>query len=448
MTTLGRHAIVVGNGIAGLLSAQVLSQYFNQVTILDRDSHGDEPYEPRNGVPQGFHAHLLLAGGGDAMERLLPGLRADLVAAGAEQCDAGEKIETYMPTGTLSRRTLGFEVVALSRPLLEGCVRQRVGKAAAVEFRLGFRVTGLRVDATGKRVVGVVGRALGEPGQAEETISADLVVDASGRSSKLAEWLPGIGFPKVPSVELDAGLTYTSCLYEKPAGSQDWLIRISAPVPSYNNRGSAVVEVENDRLLVSVISMKRDLPPTDHAGFAEFAKAVSDPMVAEITSSARPLSRVRRYANILIRRNDFHLMSRWPQGLLAIGDSVAAFDPVYGQGMSVAALQAQALRDILASAAERGDFAAVARKFQRQAARIVKWAWLMSGSLDWAWITGRVPLSARLAQRLMQRIYMVMPGNETVHRTFMRALHMVESPSVLVRPGFLTLLVKDMLKKR
>ncbi|MFD4644016.1 NAD(P)/FAD-dependent oxidoreductase [Lentzea sp. NPDC058436] len=400
------RAVVMGGGIAGLLAARVLGES-HEVVVLERDELTDEA-EPRAGVPQGRHVHGLLVKGGELLEELFPGLRAELVEAGAALADAGE-MRILNPQGWLACTPTGLPLLSLSRPLLETRVRRRV----TAEIRTGVHVTGLSLRDG--RVDGVLTRDHGR-------IDADLVVDASGRSSKLPAWLAEAGIT-VPEPEVvDSRTGYATRIYTAPADFPVvYAESLSAPnVP----RGIAAMRVEGDRLMVTAQGAAGDHPPRDLDGYQEFLDSLRVP-ISKMLADAEPLTPVYLFARTASRRNAFEATGNWPGGLVAVGDAVCAFNPVYGQGITVAAMEALLFR-------RHNDFSAKGcRSFQRKVAKTANGSWAMSSNADRSWVEDK---SGGVLGWYLKKWQAGIVHDPDLFRRFVRVAHMVASPASLFNP--------------
>lgn len=432
------QAVVIGAGVGGLTAARVLTDHFERVVLVES---GGLPAGagPRDGVPQARHVHGLLARGAGRLEALFPGLRAELVAAGAPLFDHGLLASTTVFAGPVPRTRAGVRAQGFTRDLLEWSLRRRVVERPRVTVRDRSPATGLCWSPDAARVVGV--RLAGG-----EVLDAALVVDASGRFSKLPRWLVEAGYPRPAVKTVDAGLAYATMLFDAPAQDFEALQHMnSAPgLP----RGAFVMHVEDGRWLATVFGAAGDHPPTDEQGWREFAAKLGNADLDTLLASATPVegARIHGFTRTENRRHAYAAMRRWPGRLVAIGDSVAAFDPVFGQGMTVSVLQAEALGETLARA---DDLDAVARRAQRRVAAIVRTPWLMSVSEDLAWHhyreRGTLPPWLRPVLWYKRRLIRLLVTDPQVFRVFLGVYHMVRSPAALVGPR---LLAKVLFKAR
>ncbi|MGW4128214.1 FAD-dependent oxidoreductase [Amycolatopsis japonica] len=370
------HAVVVGGGIAGLLTARALANHFTRVTLLERDRFPETP-RPRAGTPQSRHLHVLWKRGLLAAEQLLPGLSAELREAGAQVMRFPAEMAWLRATGWRGRFDV-TELITAGRGVLDWTVRKRVEGTAAVTVLTSREAVGLLPDESGKQVVGVRFRLKGS--KLEEDLPADLVVDASGRSSAAPKWLAELGYPAPEEIRIDSGLGYATRYFEIPEGFQaNWTGLNISTNPRVNRRMGWLYPQENDRWVVCLCGVNGDYPPTDEAGFLEYARSLRSPVLYEAIRDAVPVSPIAGYRQMANHRRFYERMAHWPSGFVVIGDAAAAFNPVYAQGMTIAALSALALDRCLRS--ERHP-ARLARKTQRAVAREVVGAWTLATNED------------------------------------------------------------------
>jgi 2-polyprenyl-6-methoxyphenol hydroxylase-like FAD-dependent oxidoreductase len=375
MEPIGKHAIVLGASMAGLAAARVLADAYQRVAVLERDALPAAAAH-RKGVPQSRHAHGLLAAGRVALEELFPGLTDELVANGALSGDLQAESRWYNRGLRLSQGASDLRAVAVSRPLLEGCVRERVRALPNVRVVDRCDAAGLVATPDGRRVRGV--RVLRRAdGSAEEELEADLVVDATGRGSRSPVWLEELGYPQPTEHEVRIGVAYASRVYRRrhDHANGDRAVVVAATVE--RPRGGVMLAMEGDRWMVTLNGYLGQRPPTDPDGFVAFAAGLPAPDIFEVICDAEPLGEVlpARYPASLRRR--YERLGRFPDGYLVTGDAVCAFNPIYGQGMSVAALEALALGECL-----RASPTDLARRFFAEVARIVDIPWGIAVGAD------------------------------------------------------------------
>jgi 2-polyprenyl-6-methoxyphenol hydroxylase-like FAD-dependent oxidoreductase len=379
----GRSAVVIGGSMAGLLAARVLADYVDRVTVLDRDAF-PAVADHRAGVPQSHHAHALLGRGQMIIGQLFPGLLDDLRANGATIAQNAVPIVLVSPAGKLPALRQPGEFMAFSRFLLEWHVRERLRARPEIVLLEHAEVEELLANEDRSRVVGVRVRRRGTAGAAEE-LRADMVVDASGRFSQAPAWLEALGYEAPPEEQINSGLGYASRFYQKPEGfPAEWQGIIVNGRPPHNPRAGLILPIEHDRWHVTMGGFANNPPPTDEAGFLQWARELPDPSIYEAIRVATPLSPIRGYRTPENRLRRFERMRRRPRGLIVTGDAVCAFNPIYGQGMTVSAMDAMALAECLTG--QRGDFSPdFEQRVQQAIARTIADPWLISTGEDLRW---------------------------------------------------------------
>ena len=416
------HVVVIGASVAGLFTAAAAAANGCRVTLLERDVLAAGPPEPRPGVPQGAQLHVFLHRGVIAAETLLPGLTHDLAHEGAVPVDT-----TYLPWlgehGWTPAGVHGYTIWSCTRPLLEGVVRRRVTALAGVEVRDGVHVDGLRRHGTGWQVV-VKGA---------EPLTADAVVDASGRSSRLAAWLSPLGVPAPVTKTVDARLGYATRRYRGDAASGA-VVLATTDQP----RGGLALPVEGGQWLVVAVGFGQDRPPRDAEGFEAHLGRLRDPAVADVAAVLTPVGDVavhRQTANV---RRHYGRLRSWPAGLLVVGDALCSFDPIYGQGITVAACQAVELGPRLTGVA--GD-ARATRRLQRRIARIANLPWAIATGEDARFPTsgtGQTRSQALFSAWAREVGHLGVCGDRRAGVTLSTLYHLMGSPWALLHPALFT----------
>lgn len=366
---IGENAVVIGSGIAGLAAARVLAERFTQVIVVDRDS-APSAKEIRSGAPQARHAHTLMPAGQAILERLFPGLVNQLLTCGAEPVDPLQDIRSYEGLEPKPTRP-GPLRAAASRQLLEAAVYFRVRKLSNVVFYHGYEATGL--DVRDGRVSGVYLRSRRQPQDPLGSLPADLVVDASGRNSKAAEWLAANGYEAPGASVVDAAAGYASRIYRRPSHlSLSWKSLYARPEPGEGNRGGVILPLEGDLWHVTLIGMAGDYPPTDEQGFLEFARSLPVPEFYQAIEAAEPLSRPVGFRKTENRLAHYDQLPAYLEGFLVMGDAVHTLNPVYALGMTTAVLGAKVLAQTLK---RNAGIAGLAEKFQKDLGRAVDRFW-------------------------------------------------------------------------
>lgn len=433
-----RRAIVIGGSMAGLLAARVLAEQFDEVLIVDRDRFPDTP-EHRAGVPQSQHAHALLPRGQEIIEQLFPGLMNELKAAGAHVTYDAVPVAIISPAGKLPELRQPGETLAFSRYLLEWHVRHRLVKDHGVQLLPGHEVLGL--EANDEQVTGV--RVRERQGASEpQLLAAALVVDASGRGSKALSWLADLGYGTVPEETITTDLGYASRFYRRPANfSASWEALIVNVCPPDNPRAGLILPVDGDRWHVTLGGVAGHHPATDEASFLDWARQLADPCLYEALRDAEPLTPIRGYRTPENRLRHYERLARWPVGLIVTGDSVCAFNPIYGQGMTVSALDAlvlqRCLREQQARPRPRWE-----QRFQRELARNVATPWANATGEDLRWskvkITGATPSPMlKLRHGLMDLVLAEAVENAAVAQAYTDVIFMTRGPEAIMQPAVL-----------
>jgi len=434
---IGERAVVMGASMAGLLAARVLADRYGQVTVIDRDELPETPLH-RRGVPHGRHIHALAARGQQVLEELFPGLTAELIADGAPAGDMLTDARFYLSGHRLARARSGLMLLCASRPFLEAHVRARVRALPNLTLLDRRDVVGLTTTPDGHRVTGarVLRRA---DGSAEELVGADLVIDATGRGSRAPTWLDALGYPRPEREQVRIGLEYATRTYRLPPGALDGQLAIlDAGTPTLPRTG-ALQRLEGGRLMLTLAGILGDTPPTDPDGYLEYARSLRFPDIYDAVRNAEPLDDPIGFRFPASVRHRYELSDRFPAGFLAVGDAVCSFNPIYGQGMSVAALEALTLRRHLARGIEPEP-----RRWFRDLARVVAVPWDMSagGDLLFPGVPGHRTLKIRLLGGYLTRLHAAATADPYLATAFMRVAGLVAPPPSLLAPGIILRVVR------
>ncbi len=437
MAKLGEHAVVLGASMGGLLAARVLADFFQTVTVVERDVLPDNPAN-RRGVPQGRHPHALLARGAQILDELFPGILNELVADGAPVWDDGELSRFYFSFGghllVRSGKMPDHKAMTAympSRPFLECHVRRRLRAIANVTIVGGHDVAELTSTADQNRITGV--RVINRKDGVEQELTAGLVMDAMGRGAHTPAFLEGLGYGRPVEDHIVMHMTYVSQLLRIPPGTLNEMGVIVSPVPG-RPTGMFLSGYENDTWMFTVFGMSGHEPPRDLVGMLSFAQEYGPAHLLAAVRAAEPLGEVARHRMPSSQWRRYDKMRRFPDGLLVCGDAICSFNPIYGQGMTVSALDAAALRDCL----RRGEVD-LPRRYFRATAKPIGVAWQMAAGADLAFpeVEGRRSRSMRVTNRFVDWALTACESDTVVARRFFRVNGLVDPPVHLLHPAFI-----------
>jgi 2-polyprenyl-6-methoxyphenol hydroxylase-like FAD-dependent oxidoreductase len=430
--SVGERAVVVGASVSGLLAARVLADGFDRVTVVERDELTDEPVA-RDGAPQTRHPHLLQGSGRAILDDLFPEFGDEFLAAGGLVIDASSDFNFYDEDGYVAYPRTRMPLYAGSRPLLEYVLRKRVASIDGVRVLDDCHVTDYRVNDTGQTVTGVKIR-----GESETTLSAELTVDSTGRASRTPKWLENRGYtaPEVAEVTIDPA--YSTVTVDRDSGDTRafW-----APATPPYTRGGGTVPIEDGRRQMLMHGVHGDVPPRGVEEFDEFASTLQITELEEILECHEILSEdVSYYPFPSNRRRYYERLDRFPNGLVVAGDAIASYNPVYGQGMSVATLHALVLHHTLAD----NGLGNLATRFFDEAEQIIDTAWLMAVGADFQFsqTTGPKPRGTDLMGWYLSRLTRKAHTDRELAERLFRVIMMEEPPTSLVRPGVMGRVLK------
>lgn len=439
---LGRRALVIGASIAGLLAARVLNEHFEEVWLLERDELPDGP-QPRKGTPHAAHTHGLLAGGRMILEDLFPGLTQSLIDVGAAACDLGQGSIFIAGGRRFARAPAGLLGLSVSRLRLESEIRRRVLALPNVHTRMGVDVQGLIMSEAGDAVIGVRLLDRHEPPDADgEAMMADLVIDATGRASRTPKWLQDHGYeaPEEERVGEGHSVGYVTAYFEHWASEAPDFNTVIYSVTQAMPRGGALLlqEPEGDGPLRWALTMGgygNDRPEPSLEGMQAWAHRLNCHEFLEVLKHGKPLGDVMRYQLAFSQRRRYERLQRFPARYLAIGDALASFNPIYGQGMSAAAGVARALGEAL----EDGLDAKLYRRYFKGASKVIDIPWQTAVGADLAldFIGGVQPWPVRMINAYVRGIHVAAQRDARVAIAFLKMGHLLAAPTSLFSPRIL-----------
>ncbi len=432
------QAVVIGGSIAGLLTSRILSDHFERVIIIERD-HFTDNADPRKGAPQARHAHAVLAKAVEIIEDLFPGFFADLEASGSTKIDMCNVDLGFYHFGKWKKRFSGkIYSYFQTRTFLEWKLRQRVGTIPNISFLDSTDVTQFSTDDAKTRITGV---KIHRDSEAQDTeILADLVVDASGRGSRTPQWLEFLGYPKVEEAVLKVDIAYSTRFFKRTSPDPaNWKSLFIYPKLPSKRLGVILPTEDKSRWLVTLGGVFGDHPPTDDAGFLDYARTLPVPDLYNAIKDLEPVSPILVHKLPSNLRRRYENMERFPDGLVVLGDALCSFNPIYGQGMTTAALDALALDACLREqrrAHPDGGLTGLSVRFQKRAAAVIANPWLMATAEDMRYDEFPDPVSPpiRFLHWFTGRVHLISDKDERATLRFTQAMNMLRPPWALFDP--------------
>jgi 2-polyprenyl-6-methoxyphenol hydroxylase-like FAD-dependent oxidoreductase len=428
-----KTAIVLGAGVGGLVAARILSDVCECVLLLDRDMLDDRGCG-RPGVPQAHHIHLLMSGGVERLEALYPGFREDATMSGAKEVDYSNDVLWFQHGSWKARFQSGVKGYPQTRRNLETILRRRTSELPNVDVCGGQAAIGLLFSQDRAQVIGVETEDL-QSGSKRQRY-ADLVVDATGQGSRILDWLNDAGYQKPAARHIDIDLCYASRFFRPCKHSaDDWDILAVYPEAPDTSRGGALHPMEGNRWLVSLFGYYGDHPPATDEGFLEYARSLASDRLYQAIKHAEPLSGIHRFKIPRQTWRRFEELRRFPSNLFVLGDALCRFDPVFGQGMTVAVLEALTLRQWLVRWGRgevEGDV--VAKGYFTECAKIFQVAWSFAGAEASRFSRYETPVGAveRFRRWYWGHLYDISSRSPATYSRVIRAQHMLSPPGALL----------------
>ncbi|MFS0635362.1 FAD-dependent monooxygenase [Mesobacillus foraminis] len=429
-TVTKNKAIIIGGSIAGKLAARVLSDFAEEVIIVEKDPKCEQRL-PRTSVPQGFHGHALLKSGEEALEELFPGIVDELIADGAVPSDFASELSWYHHGSWKVQFKSGVSIIQQSRPFLEEHIQRRLELIPNISFQYETKVKGVVVKEN--RAIGV--SLTTKNGNISE-LFADIVVDASGAGSATPRWLKelGLGVPHKTEVKVD--LFYSSRKYPSLSPKNGGSLLIY-PNPPLQNLGGAIAQIEDNEWMVTLLGYGVKHPPFNDEQFINYTKQLDDQGIYDTIKDADPVTPVSFYRFPSLSRYHYDNMKHFPDGLIVIGDAFSRINPVFAQGMSIAALEALALKKELSKReGNPGKPKHLSKKIHRRFSRITDIPWLIALSEDFRFKTtsGKKPFGLPFLQWYVKKVIIACSRNTEVYGQFIKVLHLKAHPITLFSP--------------
>ncbi|OHX48525.1 FAD-dependent oxidoreductase [Cytobacillus oceanisediminis] len=437
-------AVIIGGGISGKLAARVLSEIFQEVIILERDSEPHGPF-PRKGVPQGEHIHALLFSGANGLEELFPGITEKFNASGAVKINSTQDI-SWFHHGVWKLRYVGdYTTILQTRPHLEWHIEQYLKNIPNVTIQYSQNVQNFIYIEEENRITGV---EIINGSNSIRTLNADLIVDASGVNGLSSRWLNKREV-HIPEETVKIDLSYFTKTLQLPDNqNRDWSIKLLYPNPPFEKIGGGISKVEGNRFLVTFMGYhneinEKEILKSDNS-FIEIAKKLPKLDIYQELKVATALSSTSTYRvpNITWRR--FDKVNNFPNGLLMIGDTICRIDPFFGQGMSIAVMEALALKELLTN--ETYTNQKMIETFHQQAVKIISPIWNMVITEDFRYpeTIGKKPAGLSIQQWYAKNIFLLSSENKDIYNSFIKVMHLLRPTSTLMHPR----IIKSVLKRR
>ena len=451
-----KRAIIIGGNISGLLASRVLVNHFDEVIILERDKFPKYP-DFRPGVSQGKHVHLVLARANQILEQFFPGINQQLKEYGAEMVKMGEELAVLTYYGWRIQHSRGLQLLTFTQPLLEWCIRNRLTGISAIKMIAGCRVTGLISDHNRYTVRGVRCRFMNDLND-KQNLFGELVIDATGRFSRMPEWLKDIGYKPPKETIIDPFLGYASRLYEmsdmqflSDSFRRNWKALLLTGKPPDTPFGGVLLPVEGKRWHITLVGIGKNYPSNDETNFLQFARSLRSRIIYDIIKKARPLSPITGYRAMNNQRRYYEKMIRWPDGLIIIGDALCAFNPVYAQGITVAAMEVMMLDQYLDHNPENKKNTIRTMKLQRKLAKVIEIPWLMATIEDSRWPMTKNRLSGPinyLISHYMDSVIALATKYPEIDHRFAQVAHFMKPAYMLFHPKIVFSVLNSLLLKR
>ncbi|MEY2191937.1 FAD-dependent oxidoreductase [Neobacillus sp. BF23-41] len=424
---LGKQALVIGGSIAGLFAARILSDFFEEVLIIEKDQKR-EKHLTRTGVPQGSHGHALLKSGEEILTELFPGIVDELIADGSVKSDFTSELAWNHHGSWKVKYHAGISIIQQSRPFLEWHIQRRLEMIPNISFLYGAKAKRMLINSDSTSIIGV---EIQKDGEAAVPLNANLVVDATGAGSNSTNWLRQLGFDAPQKTEVKVNLFYASRIYSSLSSkNKDWGNLLVYPNPPRQNRGGSISPIENQRWMVTLLGYGVESPPSTLEEFINYAKSLEQPDVYEAIKNGTPETDVSVYRFPALRRFHYEKLQRFPNGLIVSGDAYCRIDPVFGQGMSIAALEAIALKKELQKSLNKNKLSQISKNTHRSFSKIIDVPWLIALTEDFRFThtDGAKPFGLPLLKWYVKRVILACESNQKVYGKLINVLQLKAHP--------------------
>jgi 2-polyprenyl-6-methoxyphenol hydroxylase-like FAD-dependent oxidoreductase len=435
-TRLGERAVVIGGSITGKLAARVLSDYFYEVVIIEKDAVSNHP-SVRNGLPQGAHGHALLKSGEEILEKLFPGLIEELVSAGSVPSDFSQDISWYHHGSWKINHYSGIRTVQQSRPFLEYHLQRRLNRINNIQYIEEAKVLNLLTSENQSKVRGVVYQHM--EGVVAELV-ADLVVDSAGAASLTPKWLKDLGLPTPEKTEVKVDLHYASRIYQSLSPIENkWKGMLVYPNPPEQTSGGGIYQIEDNKWMVTLFGYGMEKSVTTAESFLKHAASLDHLPIYEAIKDAIPVSDVSVYQFPKLRRFHYEKHHQIPDGLVVIGDAFCRIDPVFAQGMSLSALEVSAFQNVLEQCQQTQSLNQISKMAHRSFSKLLMVPWLIALVEDFQFehTTGKKVFGLSLMQSYIKKVVLTCSTDKDVYERFINVLHLKAHPITLFLPKVL-----------
>lgn len=435
-TGLGKRAIVIGGSIAGKLAARVLSDYFHEVVLLEKDVASEYP-NIRNGVPQGAHGHALLKSGEEILETLFPCFIEELLAAGSVPSDFSQDISWYHHGSWKIKHHSGIRTVQQSRPFLEYHLQRRLSLIKNIQYIHGAKVLKLLTTENHSKIKGVVYQNLDGP---VSQLEADLVIDSAGAASLTPQWLKKMGLPDPKKTEVKVNLHYASRTYQSLSPIENmWKGLLVYPSPPEQTYGGGIYQIEDNKWMVTLFGYGMEKPSATNEAFLKHAASLDHSPIYEAIKEGVPASDVSVYHFPKLRRFHYEKYHQLPNGLVVIGDAFCRIDPVFAQGMSLSALEASAFQDVLEYCQQKQSLNKISKMAHRRFSKVLMIPWLIALVEDFRFLhtTGKKIFGLSVMQSYIKKVVLACSNDKEVYENFINVLHLKKHPMTLFSPKVL-----------
>ena len=425
-----KKVVVLGASFSGLVTAKVLSEFYEQVVIIEKGADVTSP-KSRSVVPQMGQHHILLAEGRRILESIFPGIDNELDSYGSELIDYTLDGKLFTEYGQCPRFKSNILIRPSSRVLLDFLLRQRVRKVSNISIEYHSKWLNLILSKNNSTVSGLTYIQ----DEKIRVLNCDTLIDCTGRNSILSKILEKNGFDVPTPVKVNPFVGYATCAYEIEDDLVDFkLMEIASSAP-HNPRAAGLWKIEGNKWLLALIGSNKVYPSSDPSEYLDFASKLEQPDIYRIVKEAKAISDISLYRGPVNQWRQYSKMKDFPVGLLVLGDALATFNPLYGQGMSIALSEILVLKNTLIK-----KNLIFNRVLQSKINKTVNLAWplAIAEDLKWSMTEGsKVTFSDKLSIWYSNLLLPLSRTNKRVVETFLQIANLQKGPYSLISPAIL-----------